>query len=79
MRRIIRSRCHAFALALLCATGAQAADTEAHGSHQHYADEPRAAQPGPDGELAPRLQNLGDHHFAVTTGNAAAQRFIDQG
>ncbi|MGE0336534.1 MAG: hypothetical protein AB7Q76_14695, partial [Gammaproteobacteria bacterium] len=42
-------------------------------------DEPRAAQPGPDGELAPRLQNLGDHHFAVTTGNAAAQRFIDQG
>jgi tetratricopeptide (TPR) repeat protein len=49
------------------------------GSHQHYADEPRAAQAAPDGQLAPRLQNLGDHTFRVRTRHAAAQRFFDQG
>ena len=29
--------------------------------HKHYADSPEADKPGPGGELAPRLQNLGAH------------------
>ena len=31
------------------------------------------------GQLAPRLQNLGDHEFPVTTNSARAQLFINQG
>jgi len=31
------------------------------------------------GQLAPRLQNLGDHKFPVTTASARAQLFINQG
>jgi tetratricopeptide (TPR) repeat protein len=51
----------------------------AGGTHKHYADEPKATQAGPDGQLAPRLQNLGSHTFPVSTRNAAAQRFVNQG
>ncbi len=31
------------------------------------------------GQIAPRLQNLGDHQFIVTTSSARAQLFISQG
>jgi hypothetical protein len=31
------------------------------------------------GQVAPRLQNLGDHQFPVTTSSARAQLFINQG
>ena len=31
------------------------------------------------GELAPRLQNLGDYHFAITTAAEGAQKYFDQG
>ena len=31
------------------------------------------------GQIAPRLQNLGDHEFPVTTNSARAQLFINQG
>ena len=31
------------------------------------------------GQIAPRLQNLGDHKFPVTTNSARAQLFINQG
>jgi len=79
LRRFIPAVRHALVLTLFCAAGAYAADTESLRSHQHYADEPRAAQPGPDGALAPHLHNVGDHHFPVSTGNAEAQRFMDQG
>lgn len=48
-------------------------------SHKHYADSPEAAKPGPAGELAPRLQNLGTHTFPVTTRSKKAQLFINQG
>ncbi len=41
------------------------------GTHKHY-DEPEAPQPGPGGELAPRLQNLGAHTFRVSTTHAGA-------
>ena len=32
-----------------------------------------------EGQIAPRLQNLGNHKFPVTTGSARAQLFINQG
>ena len=41
----------------------------AAGSHKHYESAGPAAQPGPNGELAPRLQNLGTHTFPVSTPN----------
>ncbi len=35
--------------------------------------------PAVAGQIAPRLQNLGDHQFPVTTDSARAQLFINQG
>lgn len=32
-----------------------------------------------EGQVAPRLQNLGNHKFPITTSSAQAQQFIDQG
>jgi len=49
------------------------------GSHKHYDEAKEASQPGPAGELAPRLQNLGSHTFRVSTAHAGAQRFVNQG
>ncbi len=48
-------------------------------AHKHYEVSEHALQPGPNGELAPRLQNLGPHTFPVSTTHAGAQRFMDQG
>lgn len=48
-------------------------------SHQHYKDAEEAAKPAPSGALAPRLLNLGDHTFPVTTRSAEAARFMSQG
>jgi tetratricopeptide (TPR) repeat protein len=45
--------------------------------HVHYTEPPQ--QVSPTGALAPRLQNLGSHTFPVSTKNAQAQRFINQG
>src|SRR5262245_1431618 len=36
-------------------------------NHQHYEKPAAADKPGPGGELAPRLQNLGVHTFKVST------------
>lgn len=47
--------------------------------HQHYERSAAPLQPGPEGQLAPRLQNLGVHTFKVTTKSARAQQFINQG
>src|SRR5262245_14706602 len=47
--------------------------------HQHYERSASDEQPGPGGQLAPRLQNLGVHTFKVTTKSARAQQFINQG
>jgi tetratricopeptide (TPR) repeat protein len=55
--------------------GSAAAQTP---NHQHYQSSGTSA-PGPDGALAPRLQNLGSHAFRVTTKSARAQQFINQG
>jgi tetratricopeptide (TPR) repeat protein len=48
------------------------------GGHVHYA-EPATQQASPTGALAPRLQNLGSHTFAVSTRNRQAQQFMSQG
>ncbi len=55
------------------------ADAQAQGSHKHYEHAPEADQPGPGGQIAPRLQNLGSHTFPVSTKNRDAQLFINQG
>jgi tetratricopeptide (TPR) repeat protein len=47
--------------------------------HTHYAETPEASEPSPTGALAPRLQNLGSHTFPVSTKNADAQAFMNQG
>jgi tetratricopeptide (TPR) repeat protein len=47
-------------------------------NHQHYT-EPEEQQASPTGQLAPRLQNLGTHTFAVTTSSERAQQFFNQG
>jgi tetratricopeptide (TPR) repeat protein len=48
-------------------------------THKHYDESPAAKAPGPQGQLAPRLQNLGTHALPVSTKNADAQRFVNQG
>jgi tetratricopeptide (TPR) repeat protein len=48
-------------------------------THKHYEETPEAAQAGPGGQLAPRLQNLGPHTFKVTTSSARAQQYMSQG
>ena len=60
--------------AFVAYAGASAAQT-----HKHYEESPEAAQPGPGGQLAPRLQNLGPHTFKVTTASAKAQQYVSQG
>lgn len=52
---------------------------DAKGTHKHYEEPAEAKQPGPAGELAPRLQNLGDHAFPVSTKSKKAQLFVNQG
>ncbi|HEX8873195.1 MAG TPA: hypothetical protein VF780_01105 [Nitrosospira sp.] len=52
---------------------------ESGSGHQHYVQSDMANKPGPNGQLAPRLLNLGSHTFPVSTRNKLAQRYIDQG
>jgi tetratricopeptide (TPR) repeat protein len=61
------------------ATAQVAQPAVATATHKHYESAPQANQPGPNGELAPRLQSLGTHTFPVSTAKPAAQRFINQG
>jgi tetratricopeptide (TPR) repeat protein len=48
-------------------------------NHVHYMETAQQSQPSPTGALAPRLQKLGDHRFPVSTKNARAQLFMNQG
>ncbi|HEX6094827.1 MAG TPA: hypothetical protein VF432_00780 [Thermoanaerobaculia bacterium] len=64
---------------VLFAAGALFGQQEPAGTHKHYEASKEADRPGPNGEIAPRLQNLGVHTFAVSTKNADAQRFVNQG
>ncbi len=59
--------------------GAQPESPNSGPTHKHYEHSDLANQPGPDGQLAPRLQNLGSHAFPVSTANREAQLFINQG
>jgi tetratricopeptide (TPR) repeat protein len=47
-------------------------------SHQHYLQSELANQTGPNGQIAPRLQNLGTHVFPVSTDLPVAQLYINQ-
>jgi hypothetical protein len=64
------ARCSTFtALALIAVTAVASAQTPATtpapaATHKHYDVSAHAAMPGPDGELAPRLQNLGHAHVS---------------
>lgn len=74
-------RCPFGALAasgLLCLAtlGAPAAEAQ---THKHYDESAQAAEAGPDGSLAPRLQDLGPHTFPVTTRSSQAQLYVNQG
>ena len=68
----------ALSVALAQSQAVMADEEEQGGSHQHYADSPAAQNPGPAGELAPRLQNLGKHVFRsvrnLPTRNASSTR-----
>jgi tetratricopeptide (TPR) repeat protein len=55
------------------------AEPPAQGTHKHYEHSDEANQLGPNGEIAPRLQNLGPHTFPASTTNKDAQLFINQG
>jgi hypothetical protein len=50
----------------------------AAGGHPHYAST-GPDKPNADGQIAPRLQNLGAYTFPVSTKNEEAQKFINQG
>lgn len=47
--------------------------------HKHYDVPEEASKPAPSGALAPRLQNVGKHAFAVTCQPGKAQQFMNQG
>jgi tetratricopeptide (TPR) repeat protein len=55
-----------------------AQDQKSAPNHVHYKSTAQP-QPGPTGQLAPRLQKLGNHAFPVTTKIREAQLFINQG
>lgn len=49
-------------------------------NHTHYSKPGEVFDsPAPGGQLAPRLQNLGDHTFPISCKNAQAQKFFNQG
>jgi tetratricopeptide (TPR) repeat protein len=48
-------------------------------NHKHYEKPTDGDKPGLSGQLAPRLQNLGQYSFPVTTRSKPAQLFINQG
>ena len=56
-----------------------ATSAQATPSHKHYDDSKPAPPTAPGAPLAPRLQNLGVHTFQVSTTDARAQLFMNQG
>ena len=69
----------AFAPAAAAQAPAPPAPATATATHKHYEPAKEAAEAGPGGTLAPRLQNLGTHTFPVSTARPAAQRYMSQG
>jgi len=64
--------------AVFSATTVLAQDPEHKPQHKHY-QEPEVDEPLPSGQIAPRLQNVGEHKFPVTTDSERAQLFMNQG
>jgi hypothetical protein len=66
------------AMSVTACSSDAATNTATTGNHAHYAaagpDKPNA-----DGQIAPRLQNLGAYAFPVSTKSELAQKFINQG
>ena len=71
----------AFSVAILIIAGFHVAVSaqDQKPSHVHYKESPQTSQASPTGQVAPRLQKLGDHKFPVSTKNAQAQLFMNQG
>ena len=61
------------------ATTKNKASSGSGGGHKHYVQSDEGQKPGPDGQLAPKLHNLGEHTFPVSTRNPLAQQYINQG
>ena len=79
----MRLRVLAF-LAIVLTVGAPAnfvfaQDQKSSPNHVHYKESAQASQASPTGQLAPRLQKLGNHVFPVSTKNKQAQLFMNQG
>ena len=58
---------------------AVAQDQKSSTNHVHYKESPQTSQTTATGQIAPRLQKLGNHKFPVSTKNAQAQLFMNQG
>lgn len=79
-RRDLPSRCVALPIALALALSLASLPSWAQTPvHKHYDVPEEATQPAPSGALAPRLQNVGKHSFAVTCQAGKAQQFMNQG
>lgn len=63
----------------LTATRKPETSAESKESHQHFVQSEAARKPESDGQLAPKLHNLGMHTFPVSTQNPLAQQYINQG
>ena len=77
--RLIQSAIAIIAVTLALMGAVFAQTQQAAPGHVHYSEPAQQSQPSPTGALAPRLQNLGNHRFPVTTRNRQAQLFINQG
>jgi tetratricopeptide (TPR) repeat protein len=78
VRTAIRVKSASFCAFVTLTAVSAAAQTAPTGGHVHYTA-PAGQQTTPEGALAPRLQNLGNHVFPVSTRNRDAQRFMNQG
>src|SRR5215813_1584147 len=65
-------------VAIVLPTNSWAQDQQSVPTHVHYKD-PGQQSTSPTGAVAPRLQKLGNHTFPVSTKNAQAQLFMNQG
>ena len=63
----------------LCVGFAIAGCDEAPPEQQAVESSPVEITSVPEASLAPLLDGIGDHHFAITTDSERAQRFFDQG
>ncbi|MBI3405646.1 MAG: hypothetical protein HY046_09335, partial [Acidobacteria bacterium] len=78
MNRISDTTKEAFRLAVLALLAVAPAAAQAP-RHEHYTKPEHFAEPAASGALAPRLQNLGNHTFPVTTKSHQAQLYVNQG